>query len=743
MKNLGKRLVQIVAALLGVILILALILAILPIPQDELPAPENYGAGSSAVQTSVTGLQREFPPTNHPEDNPGTPESVELGYNLFFDPVLSGANDIACATCHHPDLGFSDGLPQAVGVDGVALARNTPSLWNVAYTTSLFWDGRVDTLENQALVPLHHGHEMDADANELIAELQAIPEYVALFEAAFGPDAITIDNMLKAIASFERTLITNNSPFDRYAAGELDALTPQQQRGFTLFRSAALRCFECHTAPTFHTESYRIIGVPDILGLMHDPGRAGIVPDGKDGAFKVPTLRNIALTAPYMHNGVFTSLEEVVAFYAKAESGNENLDPFMQGFELTDQESADLIAFLYALTDENGLPAIPASVPSGLPVVAAINNPARAIAAAANIGSGGSVASGAPRELTVQPGQTVQEVVDMARPGDTVLIPYGTYHERVVVNLSGITILGMLSTAGDYPIFDGQGKLSEAFLSSGNDFEIGYLHVRNYTDNGVLVEGVTNVTIHHIFAENTGTYGLYPVQSTNVVIEHSVVTGADDAGIYSGQSENVVIRDNTVYGNVLGIEAENTVNAEIYDNFAYENTNGILVVLLPQLTSDVSLYTKVYDNIIQDNNIANFAKPNTAAALMPPGAGLAIVGADHVEVYNNIFRGNKTAAIGIFDLRIGFDQNEIDVGPRPEHIAIHDNTYENNGYDADDFVRDMGISGIDIVWDVSGVDVRIDDDIRSFPPGVPRSGMPAFLYNIYWQFWNFLISALG
>jgi parallel beta-helix repeat protein len=313
----------------------------------------------------------------------------------------------------------------------------------------------------------------------------------------------------------------------------------------------------------------------------------------------------------------------------------------------------------------------------------------------------------------------------------------------VVVNLNDITIHGQPNTGGDYPTLDGENVLTEAVQSSGNNFEIAYLNVVNYTNNGILVEGVTGVWMHDIFTDNTGTYGLYPVQSTDVLIENNEVVGVNDAGIYSGQSENVIIRNNVVHGNVLGIEAENTVNVEIYGNHAYNNTNGILIVLLPQLTSDVSLHTQVYDNLVENNNHANFAKPNTAAAILPPGSGLVMVASDHVEVYDNTFIGNKTAAIGILDLRIGFDANEIDVGPRPEHIWVHNNTYENNGYDADKFVRDMGVSDVDILWDVSGVNVRIDDDVRTFPPAVPNSSTPGLFYNLYWQIWNFLITNLG
>jgi parallel beta-helix repeat protein len=384
-------------------------------------------------------------------------------------------------------------------------------------------------------------------------------------------------------------------------------------------------------------------------------------------------------------------------------------------------------------------------VPSGLPVVPALDNPARAEAAAHNVGSGGLAVSGEPRTLTVQPGESIQDVVDLARPGDTVMISYGTYNERVVVDFNDISILGIANDAGEWPTLDGQGEMTEAIISSGNNFEVGKLRVVNYTDNGILVEGVTGVHMHDIYAENVGTYGLYPVQSTDVLIEDSEVIGADDAGIYAGQCENVVVRNNVVHGNVLGIELENTVGGEIYGNHAYDNTNGILIVLLPQLTSQVSLNTLVYDNLVENNNHVNFAESGTAASLMPAGAGIGIVAADHVEVYDNEIRGNNTAGVGIFSLLVAYDANEVDIGPTPEHIYIHDNVLEGNGSSPDGLIADMGIPGADVLWDVSGTGVQINlaQGSTSFPPAVPSSDWPEFAYRIYWRTLNFLIGLIG
>lgn len=748
---------RILAGLFAVLLLALIYAAAKSVPLDTVP--EVYSAGASSVQPSYTGLDRAFPPENASPENRTTPERVELGRMLFFDPILSGGDDVSCASCHHPDFGFSDGLQTAAGLGatgfgperegGIALTRNTLSLWNVAFNHSFFWDGRANTLEEQALVPLTHADEMAmVDGDGLVSDLAAIPEYVGLFEAAYHGEAISLENVQRALASFERSLLSQDSPFDQYATGQLDALTPAQLRGFTIFRSAATRCFECHTTPTFANDTFRITGVPDLPGTEHDPGRSGVVADAPDGAFKVPTLRNIVLSAPYMHNGIFSTLEEVVDFYADGGGridGNENVDSLIRPFELTHQQKSDLIAFLYSLTDESALSEIPASVPSGLQVVTHIENPARELAAEFNAsGSGETVSEGAGNEFVVNPGESIQAAVDQARAGDTVLINYGTYHERVVVDLNDITILGVPNAAGEYPILDGEGELTEAVISSGNDFEIGYLSVMNYTDNGVIAEGVTNVHMHHIYAENTGVYGLYPVQSTGVLIEYSEVIGANDAGIYAGQSADVVVRYNEVHENVLGIELENTVNGQVYENHTYNNTCGILIVLLPHLTSKVSLDTLVYDNVVENNNHVNFAKEGTTASIVPPGSGVALIAADKVEVYDNVITGNNTGGIGIFSITIAFDKSELDIGDRPEHLYIHDNEMSGNGLEPDEFVTKMGVPGADILWDVSGGDVRIDQPgINTFPPIVPKPDWAPWAYNLYWNTLNFVIGIIG
>lgn len=744
-----KKVVKWIAGiLLGVVALLLLVFgaaAVKPVATDP-AVGEDHGAGASSVQPSYTGLLRQFPPLNEPPDNPTTPEKAALGRLLFFDPILSQNNDRSCATCHHPDLGLGDGRARGLGMDGADLARNVPTLWNVGYAKNLFWDGRLQSLEAQAELPLTHPNEMGVtDTGAVVAELAAIPEYQDKFNAIF-PDGITFENIERALAAFQRTLITDASPFDRYAAGDFNALTPPQRRGLTLFRSGATRCFECHTAPTFASDTFRVIGVPS-----DDPGRAAVSSDGDIGAFKVPTLRNIALTAPYMHDGSMATLEEVLDFYADGGGrahGIENVDVFVQGFEMNDQERADLIAFLYALTDESRLPEIPASVPSGLPVVTRQENPARALVAEYNVGheSGQEITGREGQVIRVQEGERIQTAVDRAQPGDTIEIPYGVYNERVVVDMNDITLVGVPNEEGVFPVLDGQGKLTEGIIASGNNFSVGTLHVRNYTDNGVLVEGVTDVYFHDIFAENTGTYGVYPVKSTNVLIERVEVTGVDDAGIYAGQCENVIVRDSIAYGNVLGIELENTIGGEIYNNYTYDNSVGIFVVLLPQLTSKISAETAVHNNRIEANNHVNFAPEGAIAKVAPPGVGMLLLATDKADVYRNLITGNKSAGVALFSLtRSGaFEVSEIDVGPIPENNWIHENQYQNNGYDPDPSLADLGIPGVDIVWDGTGINNRFDeaDNVTMFPPLLPGSDWPDWAYNAYYNILNFLVENL-
>jgi cytochrome c peroxidase len=299
-----------------------------------------------AVPTSAAAVLGTVP---IPPDNPSTPEKVALGKLLFFDPRLSGGNRIACASCHQPAKGLSDGLPRSMGASG-ELSRNAMTLWNVAYMHALHSDGNRATLEDQVdkAIP---GPAMGKPYPALLAELGAIPQYRERFQRAF-PDGITEGNIAKAIAAFERTLLTFDSPYDRYRAGDKGALSGEQKQGMALFFSPRTGCSSCHVAPLFTDNAWHNLGVPQAGPKAVDNGRADVTHDPADtGAFKTLTLRNVALTGPYMHDGVFGTLDQVVAFYAGGGGPSPHKSPLMKPLDLSPSEQKALVAFLEALTD--------------------------------------------------------------------------------------------------------------------------------------------------------------------------------------------------------------------------------------------------------------------------------------------------------------------------------------------------------------------------------------------------------
>jgi cytochrome c peroxidase len=316
---------------------------------------------------AATGLQRPFPPL---AGEAPTPERAALGRLLFFDPVLSEDGSLACAQCHQPERAFTDGLATARGRGGAKLARNTPTLWNVGWKPRLMWDRRAGSLEEQARIPLFARDEMGADPDRLVARLAAIPEYRRRFAAAFAERApLTVDNVTRALAAFERTLASRDSRYDRYARGERGALTPAERRGLALFRSLNTRCFECHRLPTFDAPLALGVGVPSA-----DEGVGAVSGEPAErGLFGVPTLRNVAQTAPYMHDGSLPTLGAVVDFYRRGGGRahgvpGDRVDGQVRAFAIGDAEAADLVAFLGALSDESASPPVPDRVPSGLPL---------------------------------------------------------------------------------------------------------------------------------------------------------------------------------------------------------------------------------------------------------------------------------------------------------------------------------------------------------------------------------------
>jgi cytochrome c peroxidase len=303
-----------------------------------------------------------------PEQNPQTPAKVELGKKLFFDRRLSGDGTTNCGTCHVPEQGYSDGLEISLHYPTTRNWRNSPTLINVAFQKYLFHDGRASTLEDQALFPMMSAFEMNQNLDYLEEEIRSVPEYVAEFREVFGDGDVTRERIAMAIAAFERTLISRDAPLDRFLAGDTQALSPQALKGYEIFTGRG-KCTECHygfnlvddrfhalqvrenpehladpriaatrrfVAKVYHFEEYRT--------LAEDPGRYLITKDQKDWkAFRTPTLREIASTAPYMHNGVYATLDEVIEFFnAGGGEGNTVLKPL----QLTDAEKEQLRIFL-------------------------------------------------------------------------------------------------------------------------------------------------------------------------------------------------------------------------------------------------------------------------------------------------------------------------------------------------------------------------------------------------------------
>lgn len=306
-----------------------------------------------------------------PADNPMTPEKIELGRQLFFDPRFSSTGTVSCNTCHNLMLGGDDNRPTSMGVHGRTGPRNAPTVWNAAFHASQFWDGRAASLEEQAKGPVVANVEMGmSDLEQAIARVRMIPGYRESFARVFGGDEpVTVEHAAKAVAAFERTLITADSPYDRWARGDAQAMTPQQVRGLETFDR--LGCTGCHQPPTFsgpakprgHFAVFPFHDGPYVerFGLGDDPGRHGVTGRESDRhKYKIPTLRNVALTAPYFHNGRVERLDQAVRIMAASQL-NERL---------AEDTVADIVAFLHALSGgfpAMDLPRLPPTLGTSLP----------------------------------------------------------------------------------------------------------------------------------------------------------------------------------------------------------------------------------------------------------------------------------------------------------------------------------------------------------------------------------------
>lgn len=286
-----------------------------------------------------------------PDENPLTAQKAELGKQIFFDKRLSRDTTIACASCHLPERAFANETRVAVGIKGRHGRRNVPSILNRAYGKSFFGDGRAKSLEEQALEPIQNPKEMDMTLNGLVSRLSEDKEYAERFQDVFS-EKPTAQNAAKAIASFVRTLLSGNSPYDKFEYGEQNALSASAKRGLQIFRGKG-NCISCHTGPNFTDERFHNTGVAFKDTTPADWGRYAITNVIRDkGAFKTPTLRDVSRTEPYMHNGSFASLEEVLDFYTQGGIQNPSLDEDIRPLRLTEQEKKDLIEFLNSLVGQ-------------------------------------------------------------------------------------------------------------------------------------------------------------------------------------------------------------------------------------------------------------------------------------------------------------------------------------------------------------------------------------------------------
>jgi cytochrome c peroxidase len=286
-----------------------------------------------------------------PASNVNYAAKVSLGKQLYFDGRLSKNNAISCAFCHNPMTGFADPNQTSVGVGGQRGGRQSPTVYNTAFNLFQFWDGRAGSLEEQAIGPIHNPVEMAETHDNVVPKIGKIKGYQELFQKVFGT-GVSLQGIAEAIAAFERTIISTNSAFDKFVLGDPQAMSEDAQRGMAVFKGKG-RCILCHNGSNFTDNHFHNTGVPQVGPMKEDLGRYEVTRRGADkGAFKTPTLRSITETAPYMHDGAFKTLEEVVDFYDKGGNANPNMDTRLKPLGLSPEEKTGLTAFLKALTGE-------------------------------------------------------------------------------------------------------------------------------------------------------------------------------------------------------------------------------------------------------------------------------------------------------------------------------------------------------------------------------------------------------
>ena len=325
----------------------------MPEPKEEpKPEPAREPAAAAKPAAELPKVPLGLPPVPIPKDNPMTPEKVALGKKLYFDKQLSKDGTVSCATCHDPAAGWTERRATSKGIKDQLGDRNSPTVINAAYATAQFWDGRAASLEEQALGPIENPIEMGHTLDVVVVELDKVPEYKEAFQKVFGT-GVTKEGIAKAIAAFERTVLSGNSPYDKYTAGDKNALNDSQKRGLEVFKE--MGCGTCHAPPTFSNFSYYNAGI-GMDKPKPDSGRKNVTNKDRDlGRFRVPPLREVANTGPYFHDGSVDTLEEAVGVMVGGGKDNPNLSAMLKAMrenKPTDQDKKDLIEFLKALSGD-------------------------------------------------------------------------------------------------------------------------------------------------------------------------------------------------------------------------------------------------------------------------------------------------------------------------------------------------------------------------------------------------------
>jgi cytochrome c peroxidase len=350
--------------------------------------------------------------------------------------------------------------------------------------------------------------------------------------------------------------------------------------------------------------------------------------------------------------------------------------------------------------------------------------------------------SAAPQMISVAAGASIQAAFDKAAPGDTIVVAPGTYHESVTIKTYGVTLKGQ--AGGDArPILDGENKFENGVLAIGGKFTMEQFVVRNYTENGVIARGADGATFRDLRTENTGEYGVFPVESANVLIERCVASGVSDTGLYVGQSRDIVVRDSEAFGNTSGIEIENSVNAVVENNYVHDNSGGILVFLLPEHVSKENHNNVIRNNRIEHNNKLNDAPKEMIVSSVPAGTGVFIMAADDNEVTGNQIKDNPSFGVAVANLTQALPKDTpFDVGIYSERNRIHGNTFTGNGGAPDPAVIKAGLPGADLLWDGTGDGNTWDEPGAAsvFPPALPSPSWPGFVSRAYMRILSFASS---